>query len=240
MANNPISGGGEEGGILCTPGYNLGGRAELAMSASVIPGLPAPTNPQQRILQLDADREQDPLVIAVSINAAVIIPFSINSDHRLQGTCRWGSKSGHGEIVFDIRHGCRMVLDASHVTLSAQLLGLVGTGSYRINASVAYGSFAGPSSLTFTDASIGLLAGNTTSFLPIPQYARRAAIYSNSLTFTGRAEFFTNNVGGAARSVFIPTNNMEPIPIPNGAEFMRFTNTDVNAVSVTPFYELVI
>jgi hypothetical protein len=221
--------GGLEGGILCTPGYNLGGKADLVLGAQPL-----------RLLQLDASREQDPICVAISINAAVLTAFGANSDHRLMGTCRWGSKSGGGEFVFDIRHGCRMVLDASHVTLQAQLLGSVGGGSYRLNASVAYGSFSGPSSLTFTDASVGLLAGNTSAFLPIPQYARRIAIYSNSVTFTGRAELFTNNAGGAARSIFVPTNNMEPLPIPNGCEFVRFTNTDANAVSITPFYELVI
>lgn len=220
--------GGLEGGILCSPGYNLGGKATVVTGGNPF-----------RILQLDAQREQDPICVAVSINAQRGLPFGVGSDHRLQGTCRWGSKSGGGEIVFDIRHGCRMVLDASHITLDAQMLGSVGDGSYFVNASVAYGSFSGPSSLTFTEAPIGLLAGNSTSILPIPQYARRVAIYSNSATFAGRAELFASSAG-PTRQLFVPTNNMTPIDLPNGLEFIRFTNTDANAVTITIFYELVL
>jgi hypothetical protein len=132
-----------------------------------------------------------------------------------------------------------MVLDASHVSLDAQMLGTVGDGAYKVNASIAYGSFSGPSSLTFTDASVSLLAGNTSSFLTIPAYARRVALFSNSTTFSARAELFTA-AGGLAKTIFTPSNNMVPVDIPNGCEFLRFTNIDANAVTITPFYELVI
>jgi hypothetical protein len=217
-------------GLLCKPGYDLGGQGFLAVGLAPI-----------RLLQISAEREQDPLVVAISIDVKTVEAFPAASDHRAIGRCEWGSKRGGGSIVFDLRHGCRMTLDASHVTLSAEMLGTVSGGKVRVASSIAYGSVTGPSSLTFTEATVSLAAGITSSPLEIPSYARRVAVFTDSSAPLATGAFLTSDAGGATViGRFSVSNGMEAVQIPNGAEFIQLTNAAAVGANFTPFYELVV
>ena len=167
--------------------------------------------------------------------------FPAASDHRAVGTCEWGSKRGGGSITFDLRHGCRMTLDASHVTLSAEMLGTVTGGKVRVAASIAYGSVTGPSSLTFTEAKTSLAAGLTSSSLPIPSYARRVAVITDSTAPLATGAFLPSSaVGAPVIGRFTVSNGMTAVDIPNGAEFIQITNAAAVGANFWPFFELVV
>lgn len=219
-------------GILCSPGYNLGGKCVLTLN-----------QPPQRILQLNAKSEQDPETIAISIDVKTLIAPAVGAVHLLRGRCVWGSKSGQQEIVFDLRHGCRMTLDASHIML--EVFGLSSAPSeaqWRVHASVTYGSVSGPSSLTFTPPPQSLAVGATGAKIEIPSYARRFACYTNDPAANYHADLYTSGAAGAPTNMRIAgSTNMVPVEIPNGLEFVDVSHTGGGgAVEFRPFFELVI
>ena len=231
--------GAENGGILQAPGYSLGGR-----------GIAIAGGPPVRILQLDADIEQNPQTVVVSINATTQSPFGGSSDHRLQGLLRWGSKSGGCEALFDVRHGARVTLDASHVTLQVQLVstsffGGAITGSSRCIASIAYGSGASGMMLTLTLPPVFVPAGGVSAMIAIPGYAANVRFFSNALfaagVVSGRAEIYTNDLLFAVQvaqvfDLFVAAQT----PLVNGGEFFRIFNTGVADQVLTPYFELVL
>lgn len=219
-------------GILCTPGYNLGGKALVRVDGK-----------KHRILLLNAESEQDPLTVAVSLDAKMTSKPSLGSNHRLQATCSWGSKSGNGVVTFDVRHGCRMTLDASHITIDVTMPGTAPDEvEYLVTSSITYGSVTGPSTLTFTEQPVLVNAGAASAKFAIPSYARRIAIYADATAATREAVLYTSDNGAATPIMRIPcTNGMEPVSLPNGVEFVEIVNTAaVLNATFTLFYELVI
>lgn len=218
-------------GILCTPEYNLGGKALVSCDGK-----------RHRILLLNADGQQDPLSICVSIDVKNKVPAIKDSTHRLLAKCDWGSYSGGGSVIFDLRHGARMTLDASHISLDVFADGVDAQGEWLVVSSVTYGSFSGPSSLTFTEQPVLVNAGATSAKFAVPSYARRVAIYADLSGVTRDALCYTSNDPAATPIMRIPcTNGMEPVPLPNGIEFIEVVNTSVALNGTfTLFYELVI
>ena len=226
----------ENGGILQAPGYSLGGQ-----------GLAVAGGPPVRILQLDADVEQNPQTVVLSINAVTQAPWGLVSDNRLQALLRWGSKSGGCEALFDVRNGCRVTLDASHITLSVQLVsaGIPATGSVKCIASVAYGSGSSGLPLTSTLAPQFLPAATNTAMIAVPNYAASARIFPNVLPVpgvtTGRVEFYSNDNAFVALVLQVADIfDTAPIPLVNGAQFFRIFNTGVTAYTAIPFFELIL
>jgi len=225
----------ENGGILQAPGYSLGGQ-----------GLAVAGGPPVRILQLDADVEQNPQTVVLSINAVTQTPWGILSDNRLQALLRWGSKSGGCEALFDVRNGCRVTLDASHVTLQVQLVSAAvpPVGSVKCIASIAYGSGSSGLPLTSTLAPQFLLAGTNTAFIAVPNYAASVRIFPSVLAVagtTGRVEFYSNDIAFAVQVLQIADIfSTSPIPLVNGAQFFRIFNTGATAYTSIPFFELIL
>lgn len=223
-------------GILCSPGYNLGGKCVLTLN-----------QPPQRILQLNAKSEQDPETIAISIDVKTLDPVVAGRaapDYYLRGRCVWGSKSGQQDVTFDLRHGCRMTLDASHVMLEVFGVSteLPELASWRVHASVTYGSVSGPSSLTFSPLAQSLAVGATGAKIAIPSYARRFACYANDPAANYHADFYTTNAAGAPTEMRVTgSTNMVPVDVPNGLGFVDVSHTGGGgAVKFRPFFELVI
>lgn len=220
-------------GILCAPGYDLGGRARLSG-----------TRTNHRLLQLSAKSEQDPLTVVVSVDVKTAVPGTLGSVYRLRGRCLWGSKSGHQEAIFDLRHGVRMTLDASHVTLDSELIVIAGSApEFDLHSSITYGSASGPSTLTFTEPSVVLGIGATSPRVAIPSYARRVAVYASNAASNYHADLYTNTNPAAGTVQRIPCSiGMEPLPLPDGVEFLDVTHTGGGggADTFTVFYELVI
>jgi len=225
----------ENGGILQAPGYSLGGQ-----------GLAVAGGPPVRILQLDADVEQNPQTVVLSINAVTQTPWGLASDNRLQALLRWGSKSGGCEALFDVRNGCRVTLDASHVTLQVQLVtaAIPPTGSVKCIASIAYGSGSSGLPLTSTLATQSVLAATNTAMIAVPNYAASVRIFPSVQAVagtTGRVEFYSNDTVFLAQvmqiaDIFATTS----IPLVNGAQFFRVFNTGVTNYNVIPFFELIL
>ena len=224
------------GGILQAPGYSLGGQ-----------GLAVAGGPPVRILQLDADVEQNPQTVVLSINAVTQTAWGFVSDNRLQALLRWGSKSGGCEALFDVRNGCRVTLDAAHITLSVQLVStaIPPVGSVKCIASVAYGSGSSGLPLTSTLAPQFLPPFTNTPMIAVPNYAASARIFPSVLPVAGitagRVEFYSNDIAFAflvlqVADIFGTT----PIPLVNGAQFFRIFNTGATAYTAIPFFELIL
>jgi hypothetical protein len=219
-------------GILCTPGYDLGGRARLTGA-----------RPKHRLLQLSAKSEQDPLTVAISLDLKTAVAPVLGSSYLVRGTCLWGSKSGQQLVTFDVRHGTRMTLDASHVTLDAELIVLAGTApEFDLHSSITYGSVSGPSSLTLTEPRFVLASGTTSARFQIPSYARKVAVFTSS-TGTYFASLYTSANPAAGLVQRIPcTGAMDPVLLPDGVEFLDVTFSGGGAANTTftIVYELVI
>jgi len=219
-------------GILCAPGYDLGGRARVSAA-----------RPKARLLQLGAKSEQDPLTVAISIDVKPASPGGATSLYLLRGTCLWGSKSGQQLVTFDLRQGCRMTLDASHVTLDAELL-VSGAEDpvFDLHSSITYGSVSGPSSLTLTEPRIALGVGATSPRIAIPSYARRVAVYTTTAAANYHADFYSSPIAAAPTLQRVPCSiGMEPLPIPDGVSFLDVSHTGGGGVDLfTVFFELVI
>jgi len=219
-------------GILCTPGYDLGGRARLTAARR-----------KARLLQLDAKSEQDPLTVAISLDLKTAVAPVLGSQYLVRATCSWGSAGGKQVVTFDIRHGSRMTLDAAHVTLDAELFVIAGAApEFDLHSSITYGSVSGPSSLTLTEPRVTLAIGATSSRFQIPSYARRVAVYCSTDGVTYHADLYTNANPAAGTVQRIPCSlGMEPLPLPDGVEFLDVTHTaGGGAETFTVFYELVI
>jgi hypothetical protein len=136
-----------------------------------------------------------------------------------------------------------MTLDAAHVTLDAEMIVLAGTApEFDLHSSITYGSVSGPSSLTLTEPRFVLGVGATSSRFQIPSYARRVAVYCSTAGVTYQADLYTNANPAAGTVQRIPCSlDMEPVPLPEGVEFLDVTHTaGGGAETFTLFYELVI
>lgn len=217
-------------GILHKPGYDLGGKATIGINSR-----PA------RILQLSADRDGDPYTVAIGIDVKTIVPAAATSDHLLRGKLLFGSKGGRGEVLFDLRNGVRVTVEASYISLDAFMVGTpanVGEASFEVHSSVGQGTTNGPWSLAFSEPRFSLAAGATSAIFAIPSYARRVACYSNT-SGTWVIETLATNAGGApVLQQFNGTQNMEPVQIPNGAQFVQVRNTGGGGIVASLFYEL--
>lgn len=195
------------------------------------------------LLQLVAKEPSNTRCVTLNVDVRTIRDGSGAADPltRAQLELRWGAGKGKANARVDLRRGLQLVIPASSLTAGALYLGDVeGAGPrLEVSASVGYGTRPGQdAALTFTEAAQTLgLAGVSVS-TPIPSYATRVAWQSPSspLGFVLPGvllEFLVNPADGVV-DTDNPTRSSF-VAIPNGANFIRFTNL---GSAGTPYYLL--
>lgn len=189
----------------------------------------------------------DPVMVTVDVSKRIILQAAAGTDHRVQLVATWGT-GGHATpraAIFDARHGARITLPASSLTVIgryiADAVAAIGP-TVELSLAVGYGERAGHAAApTFTDPPQAVAAGALSAAVALPAYAARAAWTSiaDPLGFVAPAATIQLSGDPAFTTVlaqFAPSAG-EFVPIPAGVEFVRFRN-DGAATTHRLIYEL--
>lgn len=230
------------GGVLDQGPDSMGGRARLGIS-----GLNG-ARTQARMLDITAKLQNMPQTFVLSFSAVPITqPIPVLSNHRIFATICWGSLKSQQAATFDLKHGTRLTLEGTQLTVDGIYTtqapgGIPADGpDYDVTCSIGAGSVGKGPTVTFTDEDQVVNVGASVIRV-LPRYARQVEIQSDGNPFAGippsfLLSFLVSPVGGA-RVISTHAGRDVPITIPNGAEAIQITNNGPGIVQHTPIYHL--
>lgn len=174
---------------------------------------------QTYILSFDLKERQNNTVVALS-------------NHLVRARIQWASIKGRGDAVIDVKHGTRVTLegtilsvDLSYVFSDEANFGRNGP-DFQVTASVGLGSVGKGPQLTFTPQA-GPIAALATILFDIPPYARQVVFQTTQTgIFPAPSLIFFSTNNPLSRIISLRPSGLNVITtIPNGAEAVGIDNT---------------
>lgn len=213
--------------FLDLPDFQLGGNAQVQPGDS------------RRILNVYGPTGAKAESVILSLDARRTDVAPVGNDARLRARIRWGSHSGDNVAELDCRHGVRLTLEASRVTVDLNYEGTTGP-DYTVIASIGYGTVS-HTRPTWTAEAQALAAGAAGALIQVPAWADGIAVLQDGLPFAAPANVsqvsqFGDAAGASLLARFPGSTEFQPLA-PN-CEFIGLGNGPAGPQTLTAIFRL--
>lgn len=213
--------------FLDLPDYQLGGNAQLGPGDS------------RRILNAYGPTGAKAECVVLSLDTRRTSPAPVGNDARLRARIRWGSHSGDNVAEIDCRHGMRLALEASRVTVDLSYEGTTGP-EFTVAASIGYGSIS-HTRPTWTADGQALAAGAFGALIAVPAWADGVAVLQDGSPFAAPANSsvvsqFGDAAGASLIARFAGSSDFQELA-PH-CEFIGLGNGAANPQLLTAIFRL--
>lgn len=228
------------GGILDQQAGYLGGKVDLAPGGVE----------QGRVLNLTArdNTKTQTYVLSFDVQTETDAAGPALNSHLLQATLNWGSAKGNGQAVIDLKHGTRVTLEGTYLSVDVRMVftnpgAIPDAGpTFRVYASVGAGSVGKGPQLTRTTDTLAIVnAAN--SEVRVPNYAREIEIQSDAdplaiVPNSVEVQFQSGLAAIGARVIGRVVGVNTRFTLPNGCEFINIFNRGPLNQLYTPVFHL--